>query len=72
MNVRFVRTQNSTYEINDDDKLIRRIRGVAEPTKRQGEDGQWQSFTSITPYEDGLLINWAEERCTLTSPILKG
>lgn len=62
-------TQNSTYEINTDDSLIRRLTGKVDPTSRQGQDGQWQSYTQIVPCQGGLLINWADERCTLTSQI---
>ena len=72
MSIRCVTTQNSVYEINDDDKLIRQISGITYPTPRQGEDGQWRSFTSIVPCANGMLIIWSEEKCTLTSPISKG
>jgi hypothetical protein len=61
------KTGNSTYEVDWTNKLIRRLQGVRAPTPRQGEDGQWKAFASITPVLDGtddgffFFIDWDGE-----------
>lgn len=57
------KTVNSTYEVNLDDCLVRRIKGVSDPTPRQGEDGVWKSYESITVPMVGatVMITWHTE-----------
>ena len=74
--MRRVTTVDSLYEIDDEDCLIRRVRGINEPTDRQGADGVWKSYAALTKMEDGLLIIWGNNdngtaRCTWTSPIIE-
>lgn len=44
-------TNRSQYEIDLEQKLIRRISGIRPPTKRQGQDGVWQ------PYLDASMVS---------------
>jgi len=72
-----VKTESgSAYEIDKENKLIRRITGNAPPTNRQGEDGQWKSYWSVGYQEKApLLIVWELSenfvaRSTVTSPVV--
>jgi hypothetical protein len=63
----FFRTQNSTYEVDRENKRIRRTEGVGDPTDRftrvQDEDG-WTEYASIEVVsmfgetEPSLVIEW--------------
>jgi hypothetical protein len=76
-----VKTENSTYEIQDDQ--IRRLTGAAKPTPRQGEDGEWKDFAYLVGPKigEGLLIVWETSsneageamifRSTVTSLVLE-
>lgn len=57
------RTENSTYELELDEGKVRRIRGDLKPTTRQGEDGEWREYESITCPMVGatVLIVWYTE-----------
>jgi hypothetical protein len=69
--MRTITTRNSVYEINEGEKLIRRVSGANLPTLNQGEDGVWQSYLSIRINPAGLLIEWPEEySATWTSGVL--
>lgn len=73
--MRVLTTQNSVYEINESDKLIRRVHSNHEPTPRQGADGVWQSYRSLEWLRDGLIIDWGDNpngsaKCTWTSKVL--
>jgi hypothetical protein len=47
------RTQsNSVYEVDFDNKKVRRINGVNEPTARQGKDGEWRKYIDIVLKEN--------------------
>jgi hypothetical protein len=43
------KTRNSTYEVDAENKRIRRIKGLAEPTPRLSPDGEWKDYREITP-----------------------
>jgi len=67
-----VRTQNSTYEIARDTLgawTVRRVKGLVEPTRRTGVDGQWRDAEDVTRYGDGMLIVWSGVEATFTSAI---
>ena len=71
-----VNTENSIYEIDEDNRLIRRVSGLSSPTPRQGKDGEWKEYVSIEPFEGGMLICWGTNpngtaKCTWTSNIVK-
>lgn len=73
--MRTVSTENSTYEIDESNKLIRRVHGVNDPTQRQGEDGEWKEYLGIMFTGGGILIQWgwngdSSAKCTLTSNIV--
>lgn len=52
----------SVYEVNTDSKKIRRLNGSADPTPRQGKDGDWKSYIHIYPnpikFGEEILISW--------------
>lgn len=47
----FVTSTGSTYEVDLENKRIRRLSGEHDPTPRQGRDGDWRSYLEITPIE---------------------
>jgi hypothetical protein len=53
-------TDNSTYEIDRQNKRIRRLEGLNKPTPRQGTDGVWKEYAGITRIVIGeqVLIIW--------------
>lgn len=68
-----VRTDNSTYEIDQEARLVRRVSGLREPSPRQGQDGVWQAYT-FAHIELGqpMVIDYTGEgRCTVTSNVLE-
>ena len=42
-------TENSIYEVDQENKCIRRLYGKDNPTPRLGEDSKWKAYTSIMP-----------------------
>jgi len=57
------RTQsNSVYEVDFDNKKVRRINGVNEPTARQGKDGEWRKYAHIVLKENTpCYIVWEDK-----------
>lgn len=51
-------TAYSTYEVDSDRKMVRRLRGANEPTLRQGEDGVWKAYETLLVESTGLVIIW--------------
>jgi hypothetical protein len=73
--MRTVTTVNSVYDINEADHLIRRVKGSADPTPRQGADGAWREFVRVGRLVGGLLIVWGDNpdgsaACTWTSDVV--
>ena len=71
-------TENSLYEVDLNSNMIRRLTGSKDPTPRQGKDGEWKHFVSISNIEINTcaLIVWAitedgTNQATMTSPITK-
>lgn len=77
-----VHTSFSVYEIDQDAKRVRRLRGLDPQTAHQdrfsGDEG-WAEYLSVAWCHDGLLFVWALEeggsnevvvRQTLTSPVV--
>jgi hypothetical protein len=62
--LRFVTETGSVYEIDETTKHIRRLLGNAAPTVRQGSDGEWKRYHSITNVMIGsnVLIVWRINR----------
>ena len=71
----FFDTEFSSYEIIKNKKLIRRLNGKNDPTSRQGKDGEWRSYESISSIseQERVLITWRVEdgvaKCTHTSEV---
>ncbi len=67
----------SIYEFNHKEQKVRRIFGQKDPTKRQGEDGEWRSYEKVYLEVNGsLVIVWETTddgilKSTITSPIKK-
>jgi hypothetical protein len=61
----------SVYEIDTISKRIRRINGTHAPTSRQGNDGEWKVYASLTSLDKyGLFIDWAGDgKGTVTSMV---
>ena len=69
----------SLYEINLEEKRIRRVTGNGPGTPRVGPDGEWRTFTDLHPAAPvvgaSLLIMWRQNpetgvlETTLTSPV---
>ena len=66
-------TMNSIYEVDEQNKRIRRLEGANDPTPNQGEDGVWREYVSLDPCQGGYLIVWDEggNKATLTSQVLE-
>ncbi len=59
--MRFTTISGSVYEVDTESKKIRRLNGKADPTPRQGKDGEWQSYLNDLVVEKGaaVWIQWA-------------
>jgi len=73
--MRTVNTENSTYEIDESNRLVRRMYGVSVPTPRQGADGEWKAYREVLTMGDGLLFVWGDNpdgtaKCTWTSKVV--
>jgi hypothetical protein len=65
-----VHTANSIYEVDEDNKKVRRASGLNKPTPSFGEDGVWQSYTELYEGPFGMWVRWGNDgRVTWTSPI---
>ena len=69
-------TENSLYEVDVGNKLIRRVSGKYDPTPRQGADGGWKHYVELNNLHKGqcALIVWniledGTKQATLTSEI---
>ncbi len=62
----------SIYEVDDLNKLVRRMQGMHAPTPREGQDGIWKQYDAVVPFMNGLLIVWDETlgKATLTSQLV--
>ena len=59
--MKFTTQSGSVYEVNQTDKQIRRVSGSKKPTLRQGQDGDWKSYSTLSPIKVGqpVVIVWA-------------
>ena len=77
--MKFETETGSLYEHDEENFAIRRLIGVADPTPRQGNDGEWRTYKSLSSIEIGksVVIVWNMEvesdlyvaKCTTTSPV---
>lgn len=59
MSTRIIETEFSTYEVDTVNKRIRRLKGVNQPTERQGEDMVWKTYARMNKQLTGsYLIEW--------------
>lgn len=58
----FVTETGSSYELDAANYRVRRLNGSSSPTQRQGPDGQWRTYTSISNVElnSSVLICWTD------------
>jgi hypothetical protein len=54
--MKFKTESGSEYEVNTDKKEIRRLSGNADPTLRQGRDGDWKSYEDISEIVVGRSV----------------
>lgn len=64
-------TENSTYELDRENKRVRRLRGKYDPTRYFGADGEWRDYESCVDPAPGynFIVHWGGERATVTSPV---
>jgi len=73
--IRVIKTIRSTYEVDIDNKKIRRLNGERVPTQRQGTDGEWKAYEEITQAAIGVpfITVWRTEdgvmKSTMSSPV---
>ena len=68
------KTQNSSYELDMPLRRIRRVRGLYDPTQRQGKDGEWRSFLTVAGPFSGLpclIVYDGEGKGTQTSKVVE-
>jgi hypothetical protein len=73
-----VYTQFSQYEVDTENKRVRRVLGINPPTSALSEDGVWRDYISVNYLYNSLFIQWVEvnpetgnPRATRTSDIVK-
>lgn len=69
-----IRTENSIYEVDPNDRRIRRLSGKKEPSRRQGEDGQWRFYEILHLGSIGepMFVDYLGDGCgTLTSHVME-
>lgn len=54
--MKFKTESGSEYEVNADDKKIRRLFGKVKPTDRQGADGEWKKYEDISDIVVGRSV----------------
>lgn len=55
MNFKFETLSGSVYEVNEEEKQIRRLSGLNKPSESQGEDGEWKEYEILCSSSFGLL-----------------
>lgn len=73
-----VHTTFSTYEVDTENKRVRRIVGQNPPTNAIAEDGVWRDYISVNYLYNSLFIQWVDinpitgnPRATRTSDVVK-
>lgn len=74
--MQFITASGSAYEVDEETRRVRRLSGSLAPTERQGPDGVWKEYASISEVVPGLpvMILWKTEDetfipCTQTSMV---
>lgn len=57
----FQTESGSTYELDREQRCLRRIEGMTDPTPRVGKDGDWRLFQDVSAIVEGahVVIVWA-------------
>jgi len=60
--MRFTTISGSLYEVDTENKKIRRLNGKKDPTPRQGKDGEWRGYLGELSVTIGqpVWIIWAD------------
>jgi hypothetical protein len=67
--MKFKTMSGTIYEVDWVSKKVRRLSGTADPTLRQGKDGEWKAFDHMRVcVGECTLIQWDPE----TTPLLDG
>lgn len=68
----FIRTLHSLYELDEDNKLIRRLEGKNPPTPRFADDGDWKDYERIDGAGTGhrTLVHWPDGGFTMLSQVV--
>lgn len=61
--LRFETETGSIYEVDRDNKLIRRVVGISSGSKRIGNDGSWKKYIDISELIVGhnAVIQWGSD-----------
>jgi len=46
-----ITTDFSIYEVDFGNNRVRRVSGVNKPTPRQGADGEWKTYMSVSMFD---------------------
>jgi hypothetical protein len=52
----FTTRSGSVYQVDTANQKVRRLEGEADPTPRQGKDGEWKSYEWIGCLSDYILV----------------
>ncbi len=74
--MKFETISGSLYEVDEENSRCRRLIGVADPQPRQGKDGEWKTFDTMSEEvkvgEPVLFVWWWEgeiAKSTVTSAV---
>jgi hypothetical protein len=66
----FETLSGSVYEVNSEEKKIRRLTGRVSATKRQGQDGEWREYQqAIVRLNQSVMIVWGSANGVLQTTI---
>jgi hypothetical protein len=67
--MKFVTYSQSVYEVDTDNKQIRRLTGITDPQPRQGKDGEFKSYKELyLKLGESAVIFWDPETTTPIDP----
>ena len=64
-------TRNSVYEVDEENKRVRRLRGKNPPTSAFHPDGKWREYMVFhRVHHGGLAFQWSDTKWTITSRVI--
>lgn len=54
--MKIIETRNSTYEVDEEKKLVRRTAGKSDPCNYIGEDGTWRPYLEMRHLGETILF----------------